>query len=128
MTVKQNLPPKPTASNAPPSNPPPTAPEPAPQPVFSTNPHYFGGGVPIPMAQFIPANGFAGFAQQTPAVQALYRGGRRKATRGRRRKTAKKAAAAPRRKRRAAKSGNRFTKGSAAAKRHMAKLRKMRRR
>lgn len=80
----------------------------------------------------VPPGGFAGFAQQTAATQALLRGSAPK----RRRKTAKKA---PRRKkatvrkrpaRRAStarkKKPARLVKGSAAAKRHMAKLRRMR--
>ena len=83
------------------------------------------------MRQFIPPNGLAGFAQQTPAVQALYRKGRSGGS-GRRRK--KKAAGAVKRvsRRKSAKAASRkakrFVKGSAAAKRHMAKIRKMRKR
>lgn len=79
----------------------------------------------------IPVGGFAGFAQQTPAVQSLYRGGRRASGSGRRRRK-KKAAAAPRRRRRAAAKSRgrgklkRLVKGSAAAKRYMAKIRRMR--
>lgn len=90
------------------------------------NPQSGGGGVPVPVSQFIPANGFAGFAQQTPAVQALYGGGRRSGG-GRRRK--KKAAAVVKRgARRVAKraAGGVLKKGSAAMKAKMAKLRKMR--
>ena len=82
-------------------------------------------------SQFIPPNGFAGFAQQTPAVQSIYRKGRNGGSgRKRRRKAAKKAAGTARRRVRRAAAGKakRFTKGSAAAKRHMAKLRKMRKR
>ena len=42
-------------------------------------------------SQFIPPNGFAGFAQQTPAVQSIYRKGRNGGSgRKRRRKAAKK--------------------------------------
>jgi hypothetical protein len=90
-----------------------------------------GGGIPVSMRQFIPANGLAGFAQQTPAVQALYRSGRTSG--GRRRRTAKKKAAGVKRVAKRAKSrtkstAKRFVKGSAAAKRHMAKIRKMRKR
>jgi len=74
----------------------------------------------------IPIGGFAGFAQQTPAVQSLYRGRARAGSSGRRRRK-KKAAAAPRRKRRAGKRTlKRLKKGSAAAKRYMAKIRRMR--
>lgn len=78
--------------------------------------------------QFIPPNGFAGFAQQTPAVQSAFlrrgRGGAR-----RRRKTAarSKLRRAVRAKGRNGKL-KRLVKGSAAAKRHMAKLRRMRKR
>lgn len=77
--------------------------------------------------QFIPPNGLAGFAQQTPAVQALYRRRRSGGGGGRRRKK-KAAGAVKRRKRTARKKISKFTKGSAAAKRHMAKLRNMRKR
>ena len=81
-------------------------------------------------SQFIPPNGFAGFAQQTPAVQSIYRKSRSGGGGRRRRKAAKKAACTARRRGRrgAAGKAKRFTKGSAAAKRHMAKLRKMRKR
>lgn len=77
------------------------------------------------MPGFIPPNGFAGLAQQTAAVQNIYSRGRRSG--GGRRRRKKTAAAAPRRKKRRAAAGNRFKKGSAAAKRYMAKIRKMRR-
>lgn len=81
--------------------------------------------------QFIPPNGLAGFMQQTPAVQALYRKG--SGGGGRRRRKKKAAGAVKRRVKRAGKravkrGAAKFTKGSAAAKRHMAKLRKMRKR
>jgi len=82
------------------------------------------------MAQFIPPGGFAGFAQQTPAVQALLR--KKRTTRKRRKVTRKKRATrrAPAKKRatrrKTAKKPARMVKGSAAAKRHMAKLRRMR--
>lgn len=90
-----------------------------------------GGGIPVMPGQFIPPNGLAGFMQQTPAVQALYRKGRGGGGRRRRKKAAgavkrRVKSAAKRRVKRAAKK--KFTKGSAAAKRHMAKLRKMRKR
>lgn len=91
------------------------------------------------MSIVVPPGGFPGFAQQTPATQALFQragrtGGLRSAAKRRRRKTKaasparrrKTRAAAPRR-RRAAKSA-RMVKGSAAARRHMAKLRRMRKR
>jgi len=88
-----------------------------------------GGGIPV-AGSFVPPNGLAGFAQQTAAAQALYGGrGRSSSTRRRRKSTKKKArAAAPRKKRASGKRATKFTKGSAAAKRHMAKLRKMRKR
>lgn len=79
--------------------------------------------------QFIPPNGLAGFMQQTPAVQALYKGSRGGGTR-RRRKAKKKVRAAAKRtvKRRVKRAGKKLAKGSAAAKRYMAKIRKMRKR
>jgi len=89
---------------------------------------------------FIPPGGFQGFAQQTPAVQAMV--GRKKARKKRRKKRATRKRAtpsslpgrtrrAPANRRRAARPGTRkkparLVKGSAAAKRHMAKLRRMR--
>lgn len=84
----------------------------------------------MPPSQFVPPNGFAGFAQQTPAVQSLYSRRRGGSTRRRRKSATKKArGTAKRRVRAAAKRGaKRMVKGSAAAKRHMAKLRKMRKR
>jgi hypothetical protein len=85
----------------------------------------------VSLAQFIPPNGLAGFAQQTPAVQALYRRGRSGGSGRRRRKKVAGAVArgAKRRVKRAASSkAKRMVKGSAAAKRHMAKLRRMRKR
>lgn len=78
--------------------------------------------------QFIPPNGLAGFAQQTPAVQSLYRG-RKSGGGGRRRRRAKATAAAPRRRKKKAAGARgkaRLVKGSAAAKRYMAKIRRMR--
>lgn len=85
--------------------------------------------------QFIPPNGFAGFAQQTPAVQSLYRGKRKtksrrtrsgaiKGMRGEyaRRKKIPKSKRLGARKKKAA----RLVKGSAAAKRYMASIRRKR--
>lgn len=81
----------------------------------------------------VPPGGFAGFAQQTPATQAMFRaagrrGGKRSAAK--RRRSKKKRATAPRAaKRRAPRRGkSRLVKGSAAAKAYMAKIRKMRKR
>lgn len=80
----------------------------------------------------VPPGGFAGFAQQTPATQALFQragrvGGKRSAAKRKRakRKTAK--AAAPRRRRKTARKA-RLVKGSAAAKRYMASIRRKRKR
>lgn len=76
--------------------------------------------------QFIPPNGFAGFAQQTAAVQSLFRkrgngGGRR------RRKSTKAAPMRSKKKRAGARRGKaRLVKGSAAAKRYMASIRRKR--
>lgn len=88
---------------------------------------------------FIPPGGFQGFAEQSIAVKALVSSGlkpaRRKArTRKkpvrRKKTTTRRKRAAPVRRRRATvrKKPQRMVKGSAAAKRHMAKLRKMRKR
>lgn len=76
------------------------------------------------MPTMVPIGGFAGFAQQTPAVQSLY-GSRRGRSGGRRRKK-KAAAAAPRRRKRVGRRAGKLKKGSAAAKRYMAKIRRMR--
>lgn len=83
----------------------------------------------------VPPGGFAGFAQQTAATQELFRaagmkGGR--TTQRRRRKakaTRKKRAvrATKKRTRRSSKRPARLVKGSAAAKRYMAKIRRKRR-
>lgn len=81
----------------------------------------------------IPPNGWAGTAQQTQATQLVVGGmsGRATGTRRRKRKSAAKRATPKRRTRRAssrsAKRPARMVKGSAAAKRYMAKLRRMRR-
>jgi len=80
----------------------------------------------------VPPGGFAGFAQQTPATQALFQragriGGTRSAAKRRRRKaTAKRAA--PKRRRRTTSKKARLVKGSAAAKRYMASIRRKRKR
>jgi hypothetical protein len=89
------------------------------------------------MRLLVPPGGFAGFAQQTPATQNLFqRAGRiggKTTQRRRRKKNGKNGPARAKRARRAGvkrTSGraSRMTKGSAAAKRHMAKLRRMRKR
>lgn len=79
--------------------------------------------------QFVPPNGFAGFAQQTPAVQSLYRGkrsGGKRRSGGRRKKKAAAVRASGRRRTKRAGKAKRFVKGSAAAKAYMAKIRKLR--
>jgi hypothetical protein len=78
----------------------------------------------------VPPGGFAGLNQQTPATQALFSGAVKKKATRKRRKVARKKAPTRRRKvakkaRRAA-GAKRLVKGSAAAKRHMARLRAMR--
>lgn len=80
------------------------------------------------MPGFVPPNGFAGFAQQTPAVQSLYSGRKRRGGVRRKRSSKKKAAGVRRVAKRARSAGGRLKKGSAAAKARMAKLRKMRKR
>lgn len=80
------------------------------------------------MPVIVPGLGFAGLGQADRATQHVFAKamGRVGGVRSARRR--KKAAAAPKRRRSTrSKKGNRFTKGSAAAKRHMAKLRRMRR-
>lgn len=82
----------------------------------------------------VPPGGFAGFAQQTPATQELFRragriGGQHSAATRRRRRKAKTTARPirhrTRRKALRAKK-SRLVKGSAAAKRYMARIRRMR--
>lgn len=89
--------------------------------------------MPMQKMPFIPPGGFAGFAQQTAATQALLGTGRGSTTRRkakpatRRKKPARRRPAARTAKRRATrKKPARLVKGSLAAKRHMAKLRRMR--
>ena len=84
---------------------------------------------------FIPPGGFQGFSQQTLAVQAMLNKPRRTARKTTRRKRAapvkrRKRVPGPVGKRRAPrkKKPARLVKGSVAARRHMAKLRRMRRR
>lgn len=84
----------------------------------------------------VPPNGFVGTGQQTLATQLLTRqwmgSGLGNGSSGRRRRKKAKSAAAPRRRKKSAarratkRAGAKFVKGSAAAKRHMARLRKMR--
>jgi hypothetical protein len=78
------------------------------------------------MGGFIPPGGVMGFNQMTPASQlALTRGGRGRSTGARRKKRKTKTKTRKTRRTKKAK-GKRFTKGSAAAKRYMAKIRRKR--
>ena len=82
------------------------------------------------MKLIVPPGGFAGFAQQTPATQQMFaRAGRKggKTTARRRRKKVKAAAPRKRKSVRKAKSKARLVKGSAAAKKYMASIRRKRR-
>lgn len=80
------------------------------------------------MPMIVPPGGFAGFAQQVPAVQRKIGGAIRSKGAGGRKKratrTKKKAVRASGRKRRSGKA--RLVKGSKAAKAYMAKIRKLR--
>lgn len=102
---------------------------------------YAGGGgastvIPLliggrTVRMIIPPGGFAGFAQQTPATQALFQragrvGGQRSAAKRRKRK--KTAAKKTTRRRTRGKKRARLVKGSAAAKRYMASIRRKRKR
>jgi hypothetical protein len=118
-----------------------TAPQPGAVPLTSTG----GSGgqsayIPIlggrSMASIVvPPGGFAGFAQQTAATQAMFqragrKGGKRTAAKRRKTRAApkKRAARAKVAKRtRGSKRKAHLVKGSAAAKRHMAKIRRKRR-
>lgn len=130
-----------------------TIPSPTPQPVQNVGvtaasvPLWVGGSggggpmsIPLLGARtmanlIVPPGGFAGFAQQTAATQAMFQragriGGKRSAAKRRKRKTAKKSAAPRRRKsvgKRAVRAKTaRLVKGSAAAKRYMASIRRKR--
>lgn len=78
--------------------------------------------------RYPPPGGFAGFAEQTPAAQSALTKGTGSMSSGPRRSRKKKASAPKRRgkAKRAHKSGGKLKKGSPAAKRRMAKLRRMR--
>lgn len=76
------------------------------------------------MWPFVPPGGAAGAAQQAPAVRQGLSKIRGNGGRKRRRKGGKKkAASAPRKRRKSARKKGRLVKGSAAAKRYMAKIR-----
>ena len=82
----------------------------------------------------VPPGGFAGFAQQTPATQALFQragrvGGattrrRKRRTKAKTKRAARARSAAPRTRKRA--KAKRLVKGSRAAKAYMAKIRRKR--
>lgn len=73
---------------------------------------------------WVPPGGFAGMAQQAPAVKnRVARAGARVATGSRKRRRKKKAAGAKRARRRSTSKRAKPRKGSAAMKRKMAKLR-----
>jgi len=79
----------------------------------------------------VPPGGFAGFAQQTAATQAMFqragrKGGKRSAAK--RRKTSKKKAVRRVKRKTPRKSARRLVKGSRAAKAYMAKIRRKRKR
>lgn len=103
---------------------------PAGRPLNSEGSQYVGGsagGGGVPMQLFTQLG--QGLRQQTAAVRTLAaknagrRGGLRSAAK---RRSTKKTTKKKRRARASAKRGGKFVKGSAAAKRHMAKLRRMR--
>jgi len=89
--------------------------------------------MPTRKQPLIPPGGFIGFGSQTPAVQALLRSPatrkKRRTTTRRKKTTTRRRKKAPTRRRRTTtrKKPARLVKGSLAAKRHMAKLRRMRR-
>jgi len=83
------------------------------------------------MAIVVPPGGFAGFAQQTAATQALFQragrvGGKRSAAKRRKTKRAKPRAATRKRKSPVRAKKARLVKGSKAAKAYMAKIRRKR--
>jgi hypothetical protein len=81
------------------------------------------------MGGFIPPGGMAGFSQMTPVSQLALTGRRRAGGGGRkrRRKSAKRSKTRKTAKRTRRGKAKRFVKGSAAAKRYMAKIRRKRR-
>lgn len=99
-----------------------------------------GGSMSIPVLEtrnlatlIVPPGGFVAFGSQTPATQEMFRragrlGGTRSAAKRRRTKKKRAAAPAARRRRRSTKRPARLVKGSAAAKRYMASIRKRRKR
>lgn len=89
------------------------------------------GKNPMPPGGYIPPGGMAGFSQMTPSSQiALTRGARGGGGGGRRKRRTKVKRTKTRRVKRAKggkRKAKRFVKGSAAAKRYMAKIRRKRR-
>lgn len=86
------------------------------------------------MSIVVPPGGFAGFAQQTAATQAMFqragrKGGKRSAAKRRKTRAPKKRAARAKvaKRTRGSKRKARLVKGSAAAKRYMASIRRKRR-
>lgn len=82
------------------------------------------------MKLVVPPGGFAGFSQMTQAQQREFQGAMRSNGNGtRKRRTARAATrsgTAKRKRSTRARKANRLVKGSAAAKRYMAKIRRMR--
>ena len=121
------------------TKPPPPRQGPGSPPRPPTNPTAQPGGSPLAtgggqsnMGYIVPPGGAQGFGQQTPATQALFIGGggatRARGPSKRRRKTRARAASAPKRRAKAKRSKPaRLVKGSAAAKRYMASIRRKRR-
>lgn len=115
--------------------------QPVPTPADVPFTSYPAGSISIPVSEasmanlIVPPGGFYGFANQTPATQQLFAragrlGGLRSARKRRRKSAAKKKAvrASAKRKTRRSSRKSRLVKGSAAAKRYMARIRKMRKR
>lgn len=129
-------------SRIPVSDPPPPPPPPQSAPPGAV-PFIIGGGAGsstvIPILEggrvrtiVVPPGGFAGFAQQTPATQAMFqragrKGGLRSARKRRKTKAKTKRAKTTRRRTTRGKKA-RLVKGSAAAKRYMASIRRKRKR
>lgn len=121
-----------------PTRPPDAAPAPAPAPDASYGVTNIPSIAPLlnrgpTVSIIVPPGGFAGFAQQTAATQAMFqragrKGGKRSAAKRRKRATAKRAAPSRKRRARAKTSKRRLVKGSAAAKRYMASIRRKRKR
>lgn len=81
------------------------------------------------MKMMVPPGGFAGFSQMTPASQRALgaRSGNGNGTRRRKRKASTRKGSAKRKRTTAKRKAGRLVKGSAAAKRYMASIRRKRR-